>query len=87
MIYRLGSYFFLSIFLAALFLPGHDLRAEFYKYIDKNGTLRFVDDPAKIPPEYRKSIKTYEGRYDHLSEEEKLNLVDIFYVIFWAGWT
>lgn len=48
--------------------------AEFYKYVDGNGVLRFVDDPGKIPPQYRKNIETYRGAQDHLSEEEKEKL-------------
>lgn len=48
--------------------------AEFYKYVDKDGVLRFVDDPAKIPPQYRENIETYRETYDHLSENEKEKL-------------
>ncbi len=35
------------------------LFAEFYKYTDKQGTIHFVDDPAKIPRQYAKKIKSY----------------------------
>ena len=33
--------------------------AKYYKYIDKNGHLRFVDEPEKIPEAYRKSSTEY----------------------------
>lgn len=39
--------------------------------MDKNGSVHFVDDINRIPPEYRKALKTYQERYDHLSESEK----------------
>lgn len=44
--------------------------AEFYKYLDKHGKAHFVDDPGKIPEEYR-DVKKYQEKYDHLSEDEK----------------
>ena len=47
------------------------LPAEFYKYLDKEGNLYFVDDQSKIPPEYRNNITIYKEKYDHLSEKEK----------------
>jgi len=76
MIKRSAVPFILSFLLSVCFLPGHDSRAAFFKYIDKDGTLRFVDDPAKIPPEYRQSAQKYQDKYDHLSQEEKLILLE-----------
>ncbi|MBW2645253.1 MAG: clan AA aspartic protease [Deltaproteobacteria bacterium] len=58
---------FVSISLAYPF----ELRAEFYKYIDKEGKVCFVDDESKIPIEYRDSKKVYKEKYDHLSEKER----------------
>jgi predicted aspartyl protease len=46
-------------------------RSEFYKYTDDAGRTFFVDDPSKIPPEYRQEVKAYEQKYDDLSEEER----------------
>lgn len=69
-------YFLLSVLLLVGLGYDHNLEAAFYKYTDKSGVLHFVDDPAKIPPEYRKDIKTYPGKYDHLTQEEKLNLLE-----------
>ena len=45
--------------------------AKFYRYTNKDGQSVFVDDEAKIPPEYRKDQKIYLEKYDHLSEEER----------------
>lgn len=66
--YGLILLFVLSV---AVFLCSRTLRAEFYKYIDRNGVLRFVDDPSKIPLEYRDDMQSYAERYDHLTEQEK----------------
>jgi predicted aspartyl protease len=76
MYYRLSIYFFLAISLALTIPVGQNVQAEFYKYIDKEGVLRFVDDPSKIPPEHRKSIKAYQERYDHLSNGEKQDKIE-----------
>ncbi|NJL59298.1 MAG: DUF4124 domain-containing protein [Desulfobacteraceae bacterium] len=35
--------------------------AEFYKYLDKHGKAHFVDDPSKIPEEYR-DVKKISGK-------------------------
>jgi len=45
---------FLWILLALSLLFPLKLPAEFYKYLDKEGKLHFVDDQSKIPPEYIK---------------------------------
>ncbi len=47
------------------------LFAEFYKYVDKEGNLHFVDDQSKIPEEYLDNLDIYKEKYDHLSEKEK----------------
>ena len=49
----------------------NDADSRFYKYVDQNGVTHYVDSKAKIPKEYRKKLKTYDGRYDHLSPEER----------------
>ncbi len=36
-------------------------KEEFYKYTDNDGVIHFLDDPAKIPRQYSKKIKTYYG--------------------------
>lgn len=49
-------------------------RAEYFKYIDKNGTVNFVDDKTLIPSEYRPGAQTYQEPEDHLSGEERAEL-------------
>ena len=53
----------MSIFILlcafAFFYP-ISLHAEIYKYIDKNGTVHFVDDLSKVPPEYMNQITVRE---------------------------
>ncbi len=61
--------------LAALLLPG-ELRAEFYKYVDRAGTVHFVDDESKIPAEYRDATDTYKDKYDDLPEQERALLLE-----------
>lgn len=34
--------------------------AQFYKYRDKSGAIRFTDNLADVPPEQRENLKTYE---------------------------
>ncbi|MBN1254771.1 MAG: aspartyl protease family protein [Deltaproteobacteria bacterium] len=38
------------------------LRSEIYKYVDKNGTIHFVDDLTKVPEEYRKQVDVREDK-------------------------
>jgi hypothetical protein len=57
------------------FLPlSSPSRAEYFKYIDKSGTIHFVDDKTLIPPEYRPGARTYQEPEDHLSGEERAEL-------------
>lgn len=61
--------FFLFLFISFLFpLESH---CRFYKYVDKDGTICFVDDKSKIPPEYRDDLTTYKEKYDDLPEKER----------------
>jgi hypothetical protein len=50
--------------------PG-DILGEFYRYVDEDGTARYVDDISKIPVDRRPSVKAYEEKYDHLDAEER----------------
>ena len=36
-----------------------DLWAEFYKYIDDEGRIFYVDDISRIPEKYRNQVKVY----------------------------
>jgi hypothetical protein len=59
------------VLLVAFFLFPRESNCEFYKYVDKDGKIHFVDSKTKIPREYRKDLTSYEEKYDHLSEKEK----------------
>jgi predicted aspartyl protease len=47
------------------------LQAEFYKYVDKEGRIFYVDDLSKVPPEYMDQMNVYKEKYDHLPAEQK----------------
>jgi len=56
----------------AAYLLTSQVSAEFFKYVDKNGVTHYVDDLGKIPPEYQDTRHSYQEKYDHLPENEKL---------------
>jgi len=62
-----------AVLVLSLLLPSPS-RAEYFKYIDKNGTVNFVDDETRIPLEYRPGARTYREPEDHLSGEERAEL-------------
>ena len=61
--------------LIVLFMPCQ-VRSEFFRYVDKDGKVHYVDDLSRIPPEYRDDLKVYKEVYDHLSESEKAVLLE-----------
>jgi predicted aspartyl protease len=63
------KYVVLLMSLLACWPP--DLRAEFYKYIDDEGRIFYVDDISSIPEKYRKQVKVYREKYDTLSDTER----------------
>jgi predicted aspartyl protease len=64
----------LCVLLAGLALWPELSRPAFYKYVDKDGQTRYVDDAGKIPPQYRENLTTYKERYDDLAPEERAAL-------------
>ncbi|HEY6838606.1 MAG TPA: aspartyl protease family protein [Geobacteraceae bacterium] len=48
--------------------------AEFYKYVDREGTVHFVDEQSKVPREYRSREKVYGENSEALSPAEKARL-------------
>ena len=60
--------------LMILVMP-QDQRAEYYKYVTKEGDVFYVDDITNIPEEYRDDIITYKERYDYLSDEERVLMI------------
>ncbi len=63
----------LGILLLILPISGY---AEFYKYETEDGRVYYVDDLTKIPPKYRNQLKIYKEKYDHLSETERIRMLE-----------
>lgn len=76
MIKKIKLFSLLLFFIFLSFLFSHESGAEFYRYVDKQGRLRFVDDLGKIPPEYIEQLKVYKEKYDHLPEKEKAIMLE-----------
>lgn len=48
-----------------------NVHSEFYKYVDKQGRIFYVDDLGKVPEEYHDQIRVYGEKFDKLSEPER----------------
>ena len=66
---------FILVIDALVILPKLSLAA-FYKYVDRDGKIYFVDDIYKIPDEYRQKVKVYNEKYDQLSDAEKIRALE-----------
>lgn len=61
-----------GLFLLLFFIMNPTIsHAEFYKYVDENGQVHFVDDINKIPAQHRYDLNRYKEKYDDLKPEEK----------------
>lgn len=60
---------FICFFLILIFPL--NLQAEFYKYVDKQGRIFYVDDLSRVPPEYRDQVNVYKEKNDYLPEAER----------------
>ena len=58
-------------FLIALLLIPTLSHAEFYKYRDASGVLRFTDNLAEVPEEQRPKVQSYKEPDDYLTPEQK----------------
>ena len=58
------------IILGLLCVPG-ELRPEYYKYVDEEGRIFYVDDLSRVPEKYRPHVVVYMERHDNLSGTEK----------------
>ena len=76
MIKHWKKYALLWILPAAVLLFPFSLNAEFYKYVDEDGRLNFVDDLSQIPMEYRNDITVFKEKYDDLSEEDRRSQIE-----------
>jgi predicted aspartyl protease len=53
-----------------------DVQAEFYKYVDREGRVFYVDDLSKIPEEYQEQVQVYREKYDGLSEQDRARALE-----------
>ncbi len=53
-----------------------DLQAEFYRYIDDQGRVFYVDDLSKIPERYRQNVDVYKEKYDDLPETQRVRALE-----------
>ncbi|HSE84514.1 MAG TPA: DUF4124 domain-containing protein, partial [Thermodesulfobacteriota bacterium] len=63
----------LLIFLTVVLVTS-SYSKEIYKWVDKNGTIHFTDDPAQIPQENRKEAETIQGNQENPVDEVDVNL-------------
>lgn len=75
MVFRRGVYKELSIVLLVIlcgfFIFPAEVLCEFYKYVDEDGRIFYVDDLSKVPLEYQDQIQTYKEKYDHLPADQR----------------
>lgn len=53
-------YLWMAVLTAMLIIPGV-CTAEFYKYVDKDGVVRFTDDISQVPEDQRKGVDTFKS--------------------------
>jgi predicted aspartyl protease len=73
---RVKKNLWIILLLFVYFVLPAELRCEFYKYVDQDGKVVFVDDVGKIPPEYRDDLNVYKEKYDHLPPEQRAIMLE-----------
>jgi len=68
---RKDKFLLFGLMLVVILIVPTKSVAEFYKYVDKDGNVFYVDDLSKVPEEYRPKIDKYREKYDHLSDDER----------------
>jgi predicted aspartyl protease len=69
---RVGT---LLLAVAAWLAAAAPAAAEFFRYTDRQGRVHYVDEIWKIPAEYQNQAGRYREKYDHLSEDQKAQVV------------
>src|SRR4030065_2017127 len=70
------SFLIVLLLLMGMLCFPFEVRADIYKYVDKNGTTHFVDDLGKVPPEYRNQVTVREEKPEGPSQEETPKAVE-----------
>jgi len=60
----------LGLILMLAVLAALPANAEFYKYVDENGNVRFTDDITVVPREQREKLREYQ---DYIEESEEIS--------------
>jgi predicted aspartyl protease len=66
-----GFYFVWIALAAAVILWPCSGDAKFYRFVDEDGRIHFVDDISKVPDRFLPELDEYRERYDHLPAEER----------------
>jgi predicted aspartyl protease len=71
-LHAVDRYLFIFGTLACLILIAVCVsNAAFYKYIDAEGQIHYVDDLGKVPPEYQNQVQVYKEKYDYLPQDQR----------------
>ena len=68
---KLKLFLIFSLVFSWWLYPPMNLQAEFYKYVDKEGRVFYVDDLGKVPEAYQEQVKVYREKFDYLTDEER----------------
>ena len=68
---RNGYLVFFGTLAWVLLLFPWNVNAAFYKYVDKEGRIYYVDDLSKVPSEYQDQIQVYKEKYDYLPQDQQ----------------
>ncbi len=70
--FKYTKYIIIQIYIVSwlLWLPSAGY-SEYYRYVDKEGRIYYVDELGKVPEAYQDQIGVYREKYDHLPEPER----------------
>lgn len=73
---KLFKYLILTVFTGCCLLWPLNSHSEFYKYVDDQGRVFYVDDLSKVPEAYHDQIKVYREKYDNLPEQDRIQALE-----------
>jgi predicted aspartyl protease len=68
---KLLKYLLITVVSGCWVLLPPDSYSEFYKYVDDQGRVFYVDDLSKVPEAYHDQIQVYREKYDNLPEQDR----------------